>query len=370
MPSQNFLSRFLANLIERFLSVPENKDRNIGTPKNILIVRQHNQFGDLLASVSLFRAVKETFPESKLTLIVSPENYYAITKNKYIDKYFIFNKKKIYNPIYFLRLRFVLKRKYDLTIVPATVSISKTSCMLGRLANSKFRIGPKSLNGKLNQYHFLFDRKVDLNWKKFPDSHISDFGLEIVRPFGITTKNFRSSISCDIKDEEKVEKFISTLVPAEKNMIIGLHIGAGKPHNRWSLDKFIKIMNKLNEDYSAKFYITGSSSDKNELDYFKGNCSLDVKYFLNKSIPLLAALIGKSDLFITNDTGVMHVAGATDTPQISIFGPTNPFNWAPLGPNKYFVRKSDLIDDVTVEDVYKLCKLLLGDNEIKENETE
>ena len=87
---------------------------------------------------------------------------------------------------------------------------------------------------------------------------------------------------------------------------------------------------------------------------------------MNKRIPQLAALISVSDLFITNDTGVMHVAGATDTPQISIFGPTNPFNWSPLGPGKFFIRKSDLIDDVTVNDVYDICLMILGDKNVKE----
>jgi heptosyltransferase-2 len=57
----------------------------------------------------------------------------------------------------------------------------------------------------------------------------------------------------------------------------------------------------------------------------------------------------------------MHVAGTTPTPQISIFGPTNPFNWAPIGEQKYFLRKSDLINDVTVDEVFSLCKNLLTD---------
>ena len=61
----------------------------------------------------------------------------------------------------------------------------------------------------------------------------------------------------------------------------------------------------------------------------------------------------------------MHVAGTTGTPQISIFGPTNPFNWAPIGPNKYFIRKSELIEDVAVEDVFHLCTIILNDRENK-----
>ena len=91
---------------------------------------------------------------------------------------------------------------------------------------------------------------------------------------------------------------------------------------------------------------------------------MKVALFIDRPIPEVAALISKSDLFISNDTGIMHVSGTTNTPQISIFGPTNPFNWAPLGPNKYFIRKSELIEDVAVDDVYQLCNTIL--NKVKQ----
>ncbi|MCF8241493.1 MAG: glycosyltransferase family 9 protein [Melioribacteraceae bacterium] len=359
MTGHNFLSRFTAALVRKFFTIEENKSRKIGNPGSILIVRQHNQFGDLLASVSLFRAIKETFPGSNLTVLSSPENYYAITKNKFIDRMFIFNKKKLLSPIYFFSLRRILKGPYDLTIVPATVSISFTSCLLGRLSNSKIRIGPNSLNGKNNQYAFLFDRRVDLDWRKYPDAHISDFGLEVLRPFGISTKNFKSSITFDETDVHVADEFVKSTKTNDDSRLIGLHVGAGKPANRWSLQKFIKLMERLKEDYNCEFFLTGSNSDKDEIDYVIANTKFPLKVFLNRTIPQLAALISKADIFITNDTGVMHVAGTTETPQISIFGPTNPFNWAPLGSSKYFIRKSELIDDVTVNDVYELCEMIL-----------
>jgi heptosyltransferase-2 len=63
----------------------------------------------------------------------------------------------------------------------------------------------------------------------------------------------------------------------------------------------------------------------------------------------------------------MHVAGTTKTQQITLFGPTNPFNWAPIGENKLFIRKSDLIDDISVQDVLDLCESVLKKSK-KENE--
>ncbi len=96
MAEKNIFSRIVNGIIKKILSIPENTSLDIGNPKNILIVRQHNQLGDLLAGVSLFRALKEKFPESKITLIVSPFNSPGLIKNKFIDRIFIFDKKENY----------------------------------------------------------------------------------------------------------------------------------------------------------------------------------------------------------------------------------------------------------------------------------
>ena len=55
----------------------------------------------------------------------------------------------------------------------------------------------------------------------------------------------------------------------------------------------------------------------------------------------------------------MHVAGAVDVNQISLFGPTDPQNWAPAGKHKFYIRKAESIDDIDVDDVYDLAKNIL-----------
>lgn len=355
MSHQNILSKVIINLLKKYFSVKEKTEYSLNNPERFLIIRQHNQFGDMLASVPLFRAIKEKYPNSKITLIASPENYYAITKNKYIDELFIFKKKKFFNFVYLKKLKQVLRKKYDVAIVPATVAISKTSCILAALSNSEIKIGPESLNGQKNDISFLFHYRIELNWKKNPDAHVSDFIMDIVRPFGLSTKNFSSSIEYDQEDEKAAEAFINSINLAKDDYLVGFHVGAGKPQNRWSLEKYINLIKKLKEHYKIKIYFTGSSSDKDEIDYMKKNLNFQAAYFINQPISTLAALISKSDLFITNDTGVMHVAGTTKTPQISLFGPTNPYNWAPIGEEKYFIRKSELISDITEDEVFNLC---------------
>lgn len=360
MKQKKLLSNFIYRLFKTFCSVKENKSRELGSPEKFLIIRQHNQLGDLLAGVSLFRAVKETYPGSHITLIVSPFNHPGIVKNKYLDRVFVFDKTKLFNLSYLKSFYRLLKEEYDVAIVPVVVSISFTSNLIARIAKAQTRIGAASLNGMVNESSFFFDRRIPLDWRNHPDSNVSERSLDIVRPFDINTYVYRSEISFDDSDLKYAEEFIHSLAQNHRNKIIGIHVGANKPANRWALDNYIRLIEMLNEKYKPLFYLTGSNSDKEELKYMKKHLKIPAGFFTNRAIPQVAALISISDLFISNDTGIMHVAGTTDTPQVSIFGPTNPFNWAPLGEDKFFIRKSELIDEVTVEEVFELCLSILG----------
>ncbi len=362
MADNKIFSNLIYSFVNKIFAVQEEKSLKINSPKKIIIVRQHNQLGDLLTGVSLLRALKETYPGCHLTLIASPFNYPGLIKNRFIDKLYIFDKKKLYNPVYLKNFFNLLRQSYDLAIVPVTVSISFTSNLIARISNSKIRIGAKSLNGKENKSIFLFDRRVEIDWRKHPDSNVAERSLDIVRPFGINTTNYKSEISFDEKDINSADEFINKLNLEHGEHLIGFHMGAGKIPNRWPLKKYLSLMEKIKTEFKVKFYLTGSSADKEEITYIRKNSYIKAGYFINRKIPEVAALISKSDLFISNDTGIMHVAGTTETPQISIFGPTNPFNWAPIGTNKYFIRKSDLIDDVSVDDVYSLCNSILLKN--------
>ena len=329
-------------------------------PQNILIIRQHNQFGDMLATIPLFRAVKECYPGCRITLVASPENYFAVNGNKYIDELFNFDKKRLWEGDYIKYFWHTLRKGYDAVIVPATVSISSTSCLMARIAGGKCVIGPASLDGKENKLSFLFNFPVELDWRKKPEMNVSQFCLDILSPLGIKTNNYTSHVTFTAEETKRALEFLNTFGESPK-LAIGFHIGAGKPPNRWPVDNYITLINRLNQKYSFKFYFTGSSADSNEIEAVKKQFGSKAGYFINKTIPELASLISASSLFITNDTGVMHVAGAVDVPQISIFGPTNPNNWAPVGRNKFVMRNGADISSVSIDSVFDTaCTILDG----------
>ncbi|MBN1638657.1 MAG: glycosyltransferase family 9 protein [Ignavibacteriales bacterium] len=359
MRRKNILSLLVLKFFKLFFRVKENPSKDIGNPKEILIVRQHNQFGDLLASTSMFLAIKEKFPECNITIIVSPQNCNAIGKNVLIKEKFVFNKKKLFNLNYLTKLLKTLRKGYDISIVPVTISISFTSNLLSRLSKAKIRIGPKSLNGKINDSAFFFDRRIDMNWDKNPKRYVADYGLDILRPFGIDIKNYQIVITTDEEDNIESQKFIEEIRFEKGEILIGLHVGAGKIQNRWDTGKFSSLIILLKGKYKVKFYFTGTDADFEQIQDINNKLNFHIPSFLNKNISETASIISKSHLFITNDTGIMHVAGSTDTPQISLFGPTNPEQWSPIGKKKYFLKVSENINSISIEEVFGKCKNIL-----------
>lgn len=149
-----------------------------GRVKNILIVRQHNQLGDMLCSVPLFAAVRKKYPGAHITLVASPINYEILFSdiNPYIDKVITYQKSTAKDLLDFYReLR---NHSYQIGIVPSTVSISRTSHIINYFSGAKIRAGVNSIDDKINSVSYLLNVKSDFKWNE-RKLHQTDRNLEV-----------------------------------------------------------------------------------------------------------------------------------------------------------------------------------------------
>jgi ADP-heptose:LPS heptosyltransferase len=73
------------------------------------------------------------------------------------------------------------------------------------------------------------------------------------------------------------------------------------------------------------------------------------------------AIISKLNLFITNDTGVMHLASGFSIPVISLFGPTNVYEWGAIGTGKVSIQAfKGNMNNIETEKVYETGLILLN----------
>ncbi|MFN3695043.1 MAG: glycosyltransferase family 9 protein, partial [Ignavibacterium sp.] len=217
---------------------------------NILIVRQHNQIGDIISSLSLYKAIKKKYPHSHITLVASKTNYEIpfFDINPYIDRVLIYDKsttKSILN--FYKQLR---DRNYDFGFVPSTIKISRTSHIINFLSGAKIRVGVNSVDGIKNKSAFLLNLKDDFNWK---NKHQLVRNLEIARLAGFDLSD-EELIDIKFTFNEKEMAFAQNFLKENFNdsskKIIAFHPGAGKKENLWPTEKYFELIIKLKEEFN------------------------------------------------------------------------------------------------------------------------
>lgn len=319
----------------------------------------------MLCSLSLYKAIKKKYPDCHITLVAAKTNYEIpfFDINPYIDRVLIYDKSSFKKIIDFYK--HLRDRKYQVGFVPSTIVISRTSHIINFLSSAKKRVGVKSIDGVKNKLSYLLNIKRDFNWK---GKHQLIRNLEIAELAGFfLTEQELLEIKIEFKEEEIIsaKEFVKEIFPDRTKKIIAFHPGAGKTANAWSKEKFIELIKKIYDTYHNYILITSGWTDdtiiKKVVDEL--NKSL-IKYELLNNFPVkkLGAILSETDLYITNDTGTMHIAGFSGVKLISLFGPTDPAEWAPTTKSSYYIKSnSNNINGISVDEVFNLAKKVLNE---------
>jgi len=143
---------------------------------------------------------------------------------------------------------------------------------------------------------------------------------------------------------EKVEDFLSSKGIGRGDIIVGIHPGASCPSKRWPVERFAALADKIIADFRVKVVIIVGPSDMGLGDRA---ASLSRRGAVNLagilSIRELAAFLKRCALFISNDSGPVHISVAVGTPVVSIFGRNekglSPERWRPLGKEDAVIHK-------------------------------
>jgi ADP-heptose:LPS heptosyltransferase len=145
-----------------------------------------------------------------------------------------------------------------------------------------------------------------------------------------------------------------------KRLLFGFHPGAGKPPNRWPTERFVELINLLLEMHDGAAFVTAGPMDEEVIDILLNSAKQSIELVENKNIRTVASIIKEANLYISNDTGLLHVAAGVGTPLVGLFGPTDPLQWAPRGENIRSIQgKGGSIAEIQVEQVFRCANELL-----------
>jgi heptosyltransferase-2 len=126
--------------------------------------------------------------------------------------------------------------------------------------------------------------------------------------------------------------------------MIGFNPGAAYgPAKRWPAEKFAQLAQMICRDSRSRIVLFGSEADRATCADIIARSGAAAPRMLNlagsTSLIEAMALIGECDVFITNDSGLMHVAAALRTPLVAIFGSTDHVATGPYADNAVVIRK-------------------------------
>lgn len=280
--------------------------------KNILIVKP-SALGDVIQATCILPVIKQHYPDAKISWFVFERNQDIVVDHPLIDSVFIAHK-NLFHLIKQLR-------RVDFDAVIDLQGLLR-SALIAFFSGCNRRIG--FANGR-EMSPLFYTEKYDI---PIESVHAVDRYLLLLEKLGMP-KPKEVQFPLPIKDEHRNR--IKQMFKREKIITIGPT--ARWPSKCWPESSFAALANKLIEKTKAKIVLVGAPNETaiiNNVIKAMQHDGIDLCGQL--SLMEIAALLERSSLFVGNDSALMHMASATKTPTVAIFGPTDPKRTGPYNP--------------------------------------
>jgi len=285
---------------------------------NILVISS-NLIGDNILSTGIIKDFIERYPDSKLTIIVGPTAAQIYKNFPNIQKIIIIGKQKYKSHWYHIWKKCFFTR-WDIII---DFRSSLISYLLLKNRSYIFKHAKKNITHQIDQFIKFFE----IGKNAYPIIYNNEI-------------------------EERISKKNICL----DNKYIVISPGGNWIPKIWATKKYNELLTKLLYKYKNLFVIiVGSINDKDKYkeDLIKSINPNKIVDLMGESITLTHAYMKLSNLFIGNDSGLMHLAAAANIHTIGLFGPTNHILYAPYGKKCFIIRTKETYEEFNLINIDK-----------------
>jgi heptosyltransferase-2 len=284
--------------------------------QNVLVV-QTSFLGDTVLTLPLLNEIKRRFPATRLSLLCTPRGRELLQDHVAVDEILVDDKKGLDKGWLGLwrQARLLRQKRFTMAISPHK---SLRSALLLFFARIPQRVGFSQSKG-----WFLYNRRT----KRSAKAHDVDRTLSILRVFGIQLQDCERRFGLPTKPEfqESVTEIFRSRGIHATRPVMGVNPGSVWPTKRWLPEGFARTIELLKQKYDCDVVLFGGPDDAAVAKNIDGLCGgAAVNLAGRLSLRELPVAIGRCSLFISNDSGPMHIAVAQGVPTVSIFCATTP----------------------------------------------
>lgn len=287
------------------------------SPNKRILIFNVNWLGDVLFSTAVIRNIRYNFPDSFIACIVPRWCLPVLEGNPHLNEIIIFDEKERHKglggKLRFIRL--LRSKKFDKVFL---LHRSFSRALITWLVGIPERIGYSTWKRS-----FLLTQEIR---PVSPDSlHRIDYYLNIASGAGLIVRDRFTEFFVGKTEEGAVEKFLAKGAVDKEDFLVGINPGGNWGPKRWPPANFATLAGALVKDFSAKVIITGGPQDMGlAREIEKGTGYKLIRACGELDLRQFGALCKRLDLFISGDTGPLHIADACGTKKIiALFGPTS-----------------------------------------------
>jgi len=295
-----------------------------------ILVVELAHIGDFVVSTSVIGALKEAFPDSLIVAVVIKESKDLAELCPYIDIVEVYDYKGEHKGLRGWLDIVGRLRRYNFDLGVAT-NFSFREGILLYLAGCKERVAsPTQGRGIfLTQKSQYIPREVMFGFNSdFAFDSMSLIRAKVLEPLGIKKVPYPRLVVPEALKDSVYERFLSKSV----SPIFSIGLSGDGTLKRWGIKKWKLLIDKIYHHYGGSFLLIGSPKESLYGEALEKITVSSINTAGRTSIKEFIALLSFADLHIGVDAGPLHVASALGKRCVALFGPTNPFRWAPFAP--------------------------------------
>lgn len=330
-----------------------------------ILVRGTNWIGDAVMSLPAIERLRQSFPDAHITLLATPRTTALFEGYRYIDQLIQYKRREEGVAAFTKTLSILREEKYDAALL---FQNAFEAALLTFAARIPVRVGYNMQHRGALLTHSLPPPPKNRH-------QIFDY-LDIVTEF----ENLHAGkVRVNNPASPPIPKIETGRISKTNSDPIVIFI-AGATNSRakcWLPEKFAELGDRLITKANARIIFLGASSEAEVADHIIGMMNHDRAINLSgkTNVSELINLIAGCDVVVCNDTGPAHIAAALGMPTITLFGPTNEYETAPVGINSHIIRADGIecarcmyrdcpidhkcMTNITVDQVYNAASLFL-----------